>query len=64
MSLSVKVMLDKDLSVRISQLVGSTRVFLIIEHWLTRKALNSSAFSPKSVIDLFSWKTGGILGTT
>ena len=55
-------MLDKDLSVRLSQLVESTLVFLISEHWLVKKALNSSAFSLKSVINLFSWKIGGIRG--
>ena len=63
MSLFVKVMLDKDLSVRLSQLVESKLVFLISEHWLVKKALNSSAFSLKSVINLFSWKIGGIQGT-
>ena len=53
MSLSVKVILDKDLSVRLSELVGSTLVFLISEYWLAKKALNRSAFSLKSVINLF-----------
>ena len=63
MSLSVKIMLDKDLSMRLSQLVGSMLVFLISEHWLVKKTLNSSAFSLKSVITLFSWKIGGIQRT-
>ena len=35
MSLSVKVILGKDLSVRRSELVGSTLVFLVSEHWGT-----------------------------
>ena len=59
MSLSVKVMFDKDLSVRFSQLVGSRLVLIINEHWLTKKELNSSAFSLKSVITSISWKPGG-----
>ena len=63
MSLLVKIVLDEDLTVRLSQLVGSTLVFLISEHLLTKKELNSSAFSLKSVINLFSWKIGGIQGT-
>ena len=53
-------MLDKNLSTRPSQLVGSTVVFLISEHWLTKKDLYSSAFSLKSIIYLFSGETGGI----
>ena len=63
MSLSVKLMFDKDLSVRLSQLVGSTLVFSISEHWLANKELNSSALSLKSVINLFSWKIGGLQWT-
>ena len=53
-------MIEKDLSVTLSQLVGSTLVFLISEHWLAKKALNRSDFSLKSAINLFSWKIGGI----
>ena len=53
-------MLDKDLFVRLSQLVGSTLVFLISGHWFAKKELNSSAFSLKSVTNLFSQKIGGI----
>ena len=40
MSLSVNVMLDKDLSIRLSQFVGSTLVFLISEHWLAKKLIS------------------------
>ena len=58
MSLSVKVMLDKDLSVRFSQLVGRKLVLIINEHWLAKNELNGSAFSLKSVINLISWKPG------
>ena len=58
MSLSVKEMLDRDLSVKLSQLVGSTLVFVINEHWLAKKELKSSAFSLKSVMNLLSWKIG------
>ena len=47
MSISVKKMLDRDLSVKISQLVGSTLVFVINEHWLAKKELKRSAFSLK-----------------
>ena len=54
---------DKDLSVRLSQLVGSTLIFLISEYCLAKRELNSSAFSLKSVINLFSRKIGGIQGT-
>ena len=53
-------MINKDLSVTLSQLVGSTLVFLISEHWLAKKALNRSDFSLESAINLFSWKIGGI----
>ena len=53
-------MIEKDLSVTLSQLVGSTLVFLISEHWLAKKALNRSDFSLESAINLFSWKIGGI----
>ena len=56
-------MLGKDLSVIFSQIVGSTLVFLISEHWLTRSELISSAFSLKSVIIFFSLKIGGIQET-
>ena len=63
MSLSVKEMLDRDLSVKLSQLVGSTLVFVINEHWLAKKELKSSAFSLKSVMNLLSWKIGGMQGT-
>ena len=63
MPLSVKITLDKDLSMRLSQLVGSMLVFLISEHWFVKKTLNISAFSLKSVINLFSWKIGGIQRT-
>ena len=56
-------MLDKDSPVRYSQLVGSTLVFFISEHWLAKRELNSSAFSLKSVLKLFSWKIGRIKGT-
>ena len=54
MSLSVKEMLDRDLSVKLSQLVGSTLVFVINEHWLAKKELKSSAFSLKLVMNLLS----------
>ena len=63
MSLSVKEMLDRDLSVKLSQLVGSTLVFVINEHWLAKKELKSSAFYLKSVMNMFSWKIGGMQGT-
>ena len=63
MSLSVKEMLDRDLSVKLSQLVGSTLVFVINEHWLAKKELKSSAFSLKLVMNLLSWKIGGMQGT-
>ena len=56
-------MLDKDLSARCSQLVGSTFIFLISESWLAKKELNNSALSLKSVISLFSWKIKGMQGT-
>ena len=52
MSLSVKGMLDRDLSVKLPQLVGSLLVFVINEHWLAKKELKSSAFFLKSNIDL------------
>ena len=58
MSLSVKEILDKDLSVELLQLVGSSQVFVINEHWFARKELNSSAFSLKSLIDLLWQKIG------
>ena len=63
MSLSVKEMLDRDLSVKLSQLVGSTLVFVINEHWLAKKELKSSAFSLKLIMNLLSWKIGGMQGT-
>ena len=53
-------MLDKDLSARLSQLVGSTLVFLISENWLAKKVLNSPTFPLKLVINLSSWKIGRI----
>ena len=58
MSLSVKEMLDRDLSVKLSQLVGSTLAFIINEHWLAKNELKSLAFSLKSVMNLLSWKIG------
>ena len=60
MSLSVKEMLDRDLSVKLSQLVGSSLVFVINEHWLAKKELKSSAFSLKLVMNLLSWKIRGM----
>ena len=63
MSLSVKKMLDKGLSVKLSQLVGSSLVFALNEHWLAKKELKSSAFSLKSVMNLLSWKIGEMQGT-
>ena len=63
MSLSVKEMLERDLSVKLSQLVGSTLVSVINEHWLAKKELKSSAFSLKLVMNLLSWKIGGMQGT-
>ena len=56
MSLSVKEMLDRDLSVKLSQLVGSTLVFVINEHWLAKKELKSSAFSLKVVSQEYSYR--------
>ena len=52
-----------NLSVKLSQLVGNSLVFVINEHRLAKKELNSSAFSLKPVINLLSWKIGGIQGT-
>ena len=63
MSLSVKEMLHRDLSVKLSQLVGSRLVFLISEYWLARQKSKSFASSLKSVMNLLSWKIGGIQGT-
>ena len=63
MSLSVKEMLDRVLSVKLSQLVGSTLVFVFNEHWLAKNELKNSAFSLKSVMNLLSWKIGGMPGT-
>ena len=37
----VKVMLDKDLSARFSQLVGNTLAFLISQYWLAKRESNS-----------------------
>ena len=51
MSVSLKEMLDKDLSVKLSQLVGTTLVFVINEHWLAKKELKSSDFSLKSAMN-------------
>ena len=56
-------MLDKDISARLSQLVGSTLVFLISGNWLAKKVLNSPTFSLKLVINLSSWKIGRIQRT-
>ena len=61
MPLSVKEMLDRNLSVKLSQLVGSSLEFVINGHWLAKKELKSSAFSLKSVMNLLSW-IGGMLG--
>ena len=47
MSLSVKKVLDRDLSVKLSQVVGSLLVFVINEHWLAKTELNRSAFSSR-----------------
>ena len=63
MSLSVKEMLDRDLTVKILQLVESSLVFVINEHWLAKKELNSSVFSIKLVMNLLSWKIGRMQGT-
>ena len=54
MSLSVTEMFDRNLSVKLSQLVGGTLVFVINEHRLTKKEIKSSAFSLKSVMNLLS----------
>ena len=62
-SLSVNVMFDNDLSVKSSKSVGSTLLFCTKEHWLAKRKLNNSAFSLKSIINLFSWKIGGIQET-
>ena len=61
-SLSVN-MFEKDLSLKSSKSVGSTLLFCTDEHWLAKEELNNSAFSLKSVINLFWWKTDGIQGT-
>ena len=63
MSLSAKEMLHRDLSVKLPQLVGSTLVFVISDHWLAKKGLKSSAFSLKLVMSLLSRKIGGMQGT-
>ena len=63
MLLTVKEMLDSDLSVKLSQLVGSSLVFTINEHWLTEKEWKNSAFSLNSVSNLLSWIIGEIRGT-
>ena len=61
--LTENVMFDKDLSVKSSKSVGSTLLFRTNEHWSEKKEFNNSAFSLKSIINLFSWKIGGIQGT-
>ena len=53
MSLSVKEMLDRDLSVKLSQLVGRSLVYVINEQWLEKKKL----------MNLLSWRIGGMQGT-
>ena len=63
MLLTVKEMLDSDLCVKLSQLVGSSLVFTINEHWLTEKEWKNSAFSLNSVSNLLSWIIGEIRGT-
>ena len=60
MSLSVKEMLNRDLSVK---LVGSSLGFVINEQWLAMKELKSSALSLKSVMNLLSLKKKEIQGT-
>ena len=41
MLLSVEKMLNRDLFVKLTQLVESSAVFVIEEHWLANKELNS-----------------------
>ena len=63
MPLSAKEMLDMDLSIKLLQSVQSSLVFVINEHWLRKKKLKSWTFCLKSVMNLLSWKIGGIYGT-
>ena len=62
MSLLEKFIESKHLFVSWGKSVGKTLFLLEREHWFTKKWLNNSVFSLKSVMNLFSWKRGGMQG--
>ena len=62
MSLLENCIESRRLFVSWGRLVGKTLLLLKREHWFTKKWLNNSAFSLKSVTNLFSWKRGGMQG--
>ena len=62
MSQLEKYIESRHLFVRWGRSVGKTLLLLKRKHWLTKKWLNNSAFCLKSVMNLFSWKRGGMLG--
>ena len=62
MSCSVNVTFDKDLFVLKKIVVGISLLSFITERCLAKKELNSSALRLKSVMKIFSWKSGEIHG--
>ena len=57
-----KLAKDRRLSVKYLICDGSLLLLLIKEHCVAKWELKSSAFSLKSVTNLFSWNKGGIRG--
>ena len=62
MSLLEKFIESRHLFVSWGRSVGKTLLLLKREHWFTKKWLNNSVFSLKSVMNLFLWKRGGMQG--
>ena len=62
MSLLKKCTESRHLLVSWGRSTGKTLLLLKKEHWFTKKWLNNSAFSLKSVMILFSWKRVGMQG--
>ena len=62
MSLLEKCIESRHLFVSWGRSVCKALLLLKREHWFTKKWLNNSAFSLNSVMNLFSWKKGGMQG--
>ena len=61
-SLLEKFIESRDYFVTRRRFTGKTLLLLNIVHYFAKNVLGNSAFSMKSAMSLFSWKSGGIQG--